>query len=262
AKGADLVKAYRRLAQADVPEAREQVMQFLKSGGGGGRRGNDGEKAKIALIRVIGQTSPQSYWEVLDSMVGTGQAELRNEITVALEQLAAPESVKTLSKAYKKEKDEEAARNLLRALAACGGQDKGVRSLLTKAAKQTRDEALRRNALIGLGWQVEQEEVRSTIETMLEEGSTEDRIAAVVGMGISRNELWLDKLKELAKAEAEPESRDPDLAAGLTLQQAAQAALEVHETGNYRALGAALQQASGDTIPRNRLFRPIKEKKE
>ncbi|MFT4647704.1 MAG: hypothetical protein ACI9X4_000917 [Glaciecola sp.] len=259
-KGGDLVNAYRRLAAADEPEAREYIAQSLKSGGGGRRGGRGGSATKIVLIRYVGLASPASYWEVLDSLVGAGEDALKNEVAVAMEQLAAPEALKGLTKAFKKEKDGVARKNLLRAIAACGAKDKGTRTLLLKSAKQTRDELLRRNALIGLGWQVEQADVSSAIEKVLAKGSSEDKFAAVVGMGISRDPLWLEKLKELA--EAKGTDGDAPEEGGLSLAEAARAALEVHTKGEYRALGAALTQASGDTLARLRLFRPLKDKDE
>lgn len=254
-KGGELVKGYRRLAQSDEEEARELVLQYLKSGGGGRRGGGkNGNAAKTALIRVVGQDSPASYWEVLDTLVGSGEEALRSEVAVAMEQLAAPEALKSLTKAYKKEKADVVRKNLLRAIAACGGKDKAARSLLLKAAKQTRDGDLRRNALIGLGWQIAQEDVQKVVEKVLNDGTPEDRLAAVVGIGISRDPLWTEKLKELAEEEGAPGEGEVSLSA------AAKAALEVHAKGEYRALGAALKQASGDTIARNRLFRPLKGK--
>lgn len=265
-KGGDLVKAYKRIAEADEPEARDQILQYLKSGGGGRRGGGGkGQTAKrAAMVRLIGLGSPQSYWEVLDSLVGSGEDSLRNEVAVAMEQLAAPEALKSLTKAYKKEKDEPGRKNLLRAIAACGSEDSTARGMLLKAAKQTRDEVLRRNALIGLGWQLDQSSVRSTIEKVLDKEEQADCIAAVVGMGISRDPIWLETLKQLAGETGEGEeasSGDADSdEAGLSLAEVARAALLVHEKGEYRALAPALSQASGDAIPRDRLFK-IKKRK-
>ncbi len=261
-RGGDLTKAYRRLAEADEPEAREQVGQFLKSSRGGGKLGRRGgrkaqtSKQTAAMIRVIGLVSPQSYWEVLDSMVGSGGDDLRNETAVAMEQLAAPEALKALTKAYKKEKDDLGRKNLIRAIAACGSQDKGALSTLLRAAKQGGDDVLRRNALIGLGWQVDQEGVRSIVEKALKKESMEDRIAAVVGMGISRDPIWVETLKEMA----EGAGNSPSDQASLSLADVARAALLVHEKGNYQILAAALKQASGDTIPRDRLFKVRKRR--
>ncbi len=268
-KGGDLVKAYKRIAEADEPEAREQIRQYLKSsGGGGGRRGGGmgqaGNAKRIAMVRVIGLGSPQSYWEVLDSLVGSGEDALRNEVAVAMEQLAAPEALKSLTKAYKKEKDEIGRKNLLRAIAACGSQDGGARSLLFKAAKQTRDGMLRRNALIGLGWQVDQNSVRSTLEKVLAKEEQADCIAVVIGMGISRDPIWVDTLKQIADEEGTGEDESSDEPnpekADLSLAEVARAALLVHEKGEYRTLAPALREASGDTIPRDRLFKVKKGK--
>ncbi|MCP5021402.1 MAG: hypothetical protein GY930_06460 [bacterium] len=267
-KGGDLVKAYKRIAEADEPEARDQIQQYLKSSGGGGRRGGGkgqaGSAKHIAMVRVIGLGSPQSYWEVLDSLVGNGEDALRNEVAVAMEQLAAPEALKSLTKAYKKEKDEIGRKNLLRAIAACGGQDSAARSLLLKAAKQTRDGVLRRNALIGLGWQVDQNSVRSTIEKVLGEEEQADCIAVVIGMGISRDPIWVDTLKQIADEEGtggdgSSDDSNPEKA-DLSLAEVARAALLVHERGEYRALAPALRKVSGDTIPRDRLFKVAKGK--
>ncbi|MEC8495696.1 MAG: hypothetical protein VXZ39_12270, partial [Planctomycetota bacterium] len=72
-----------------------------------------------------------------------------------------------------------------------------------------------------------------------------EREAAVVAMGISRDEAWTEMLTRIREDEEEPQE----------LRDAASASLEVIAGGEYRLLRDALMRAGSDEIPRDRLFR-------
>ncbi|MEE2940773.1 MAG: hypothetical protein VX460_10345, partial [Planctomycetota bacterium] len=255
------------LATADEEEAREYVLSLLRSGGGrggGGRRGGGGgggrngsERERAALLRWIGTASPISYVEVVEPFIGAGTVEARSEAIVALEQLASEESVKSLLGALKKAKDERIEKNLLRALGACGPEDRKARSALLKASQDLKKPLARQNALLGLGWAEGDEDVSERLRqaALPEEFAAKakigpDRItelereAAVVAMGITRNEAWTEMLTGIRDDEDEPEE----------LRDAAAASLEVIAGGEYRLLRDALMRAGSDEIPRDRLF--------
>ena len=253
------------LATADEDAAREYVLSLLRSGGGrggGGRRGRGGgrngsERERAALLRWIGTASPVSYAEVVEPFIGAGTVEARSEAIVALEQLASEDSVKALLGALKKAKDETIEKNLLRAIGACGPEDRKVRSALLKASEDVKNPLARQNALLALGWAESDEGVTERLRqaALPEEFAKKakigpDRItelereAAVVAMGISRDEAWTEMLTEIRDDEEEPQE----------LRDAASASLEVIAGGEYRLLRDALMRAGSDEIPRDRLF--------
>lgn len=253
------------LATADEDAAREYVLSLLRSGGGrggGGRRGRGGgrngsERERAALLRWIGTASPVSYAEVVEPFIGAGTVEARSEAIVALEQLASEDSVKALLGALKKAKDETIEKNLLRAIGACGPEDRKVRSALLKASEDVKNPLARQNALLALGWAESDEGVAERLrQAVLPEEFAKkakigpDRItelereAAVVAMGISRDEAWTEMLTEIRDDEEEPQE----------LRDAASASLEVIAGGEYRLLRDALMRAGSDEIPRDRLF--------
>lgn len=253
------------LATADEDAAREYVLSLLRSGGGrggGGRRGGGGgrngsERERAALLRWIGTASPVSYAEVVEPFIGAGTVEARSEAIVALEQLASEDSVKALLGALKKAKDETIEKNLLRAIGACGPEDRKVRSALLKASEDVKNPLARQNALLALGWAESDEGVAERLrQAVLPEEFAKkakigpDRItelereAAVVAMGISRDEAWTEMLTEIRDDEEEPQE----------LRDAASASLEVIAGGEYRLLRDALMRAGSDEIPRDRLF--------
>ena len=253
------------LATADEDAAREYVLSLLRSGGGrggGGRRGRGGgrngsERERAALLRWIGTASPVSYAEVVEPFIGAGTVEARSDAIVALEQLASEDSVKALLGALKKAKDETIEKNLLRAIGACGPEDRKVRSALLKASEDVKNPLARQNALLALGWAESDEGVAERLrQAVLPEEFAKkakigpDRItelereAAVVAMGISRDEAWTEMLTEIRDDEEEPQE----------LRDAASASLEVIAGGEYRLLRDALMRAGSDEIPRDRLF--------
>ena len=261
----DRTSNIQHLATADEDAAREYVLSLLRSGGGrggGGRRGRGGgrngsERERAALLRWIGTASPVSYAEVVEPFIGAGTVEARSEAIVALEQLASEDSLKALLGALKKAKDETIEKNLLRAIGACGPEDRKVRSALLKASEDVKNPLARQNALLALGWAESDEGVSERLrQAVLPEEFAKkakigpDRItelereAAVVAMGISRDEAWTEMLTEIRDDEEEPQE----------LRDAASASLEVIAGGEYRLLRDALMRAGSDEIPRDRLF--------
>ena len=71
-----------------------------------------------------------------------------------------------------------------------------------------------------------------------------EREAAVVAMGITRDEAWIELLTEIKGDEAEPEP----------LRKAAESSLAVIGGEPYDRLREALMRAGSDEIPRDRLF--------
>ncbi len=254
---AQLYDNYERLRMSTSPAAREQIKKYLnqmKPVPGGGS----------PMIRDIGGDSPIEYWDILTPFASDPDTKVRNEVAVALEQLAVPESLKQLTKQYKKEKDPQVRKNLLRAISACGPNSKAAQSLVLKAAKQSKDDLLRRNALICLGLREPSEDGRNAIQKALKGDSEMDRFAAVVAMGLSHDDHWDLALAEASmpsKMGAAPKKKKKKKRKkkgavtekpSIPIQEIAQTAIIVRSNGQTSLLRAARMEACGDTIPRRR----------
>ena len=272
-------RAVQRIMTADEPEAIEFVRTELRSGGGnargggggggrGGRGGGGGgggrnsEDRRPAHLRTMGTVSPSSYWEIAAEYLDDSILEVRAEAVVALEMLAAPDSVRVLQSALKKEKDDTVRKNILRALGTAGATDKKVHAALEKAVLKEKDEIIRRNATLALGSLAQSASVDALLTEILadEERTHRERAAAVCAMALTRRAEWLELLRPALRAaqaaeageipEGEPEGFVPtdDLLAAL------QAAVQLLEGGDLSVLKDAVTAAGRDTIPRERWF--------
>ncbi|MDG1984868.1 MAG: hypothetical protein P8M11_09890 [Planctomycetota bacterium] len=268
--GGEQREMIRRLATSDEPEAREYILAVLRAGGGGGGRGGgrggrggggrggNSDRERGQLLRWIGEESPASYWEVCVEFADSGAEEVKQEAVVALEQLGAQESVSVLMKALRRSaSDPERHKNVLRALGSAARDDRKARSALLKASIDRKQPLIRANALVALGWLDADEDVANRLKAAAlpalhgdlakvdaEDVTLQERLGAVVAMGISRQPEWKPLLDGLVAAEAE----EPGLKA------AAEAALSVLAGKPYEALRTALEEAGSDEIPRERLF--------
>lgn len=252
-----------RLVTADEPEARDYVLSVLRAGAGdgsarGGRGGNsDPAKVRGELIRWIGTASPPTYWELCAEFANSGTPSVKREAVVALEQLSASGSLPTLMKAYKRASESVDRKNLLRAIGASARGDKKARKEVLKASIDKRDTVVRANALLALGWLDADDDVDSRLgEAALpatlgtdakikpDKVTSNERLAAVVAMGLSRRADWKELLTGIDGDESEDEA----------LREAARQAILVIDGEPYGALRSALRMAGGDEIPRDRLF--------
>ncbi len=264
--GGDPNEMLRRLATADEPEARAYILTALRAGaagGGSGRGGRGGsgnaDRARGRLIRWIGERSPQSYWEICAEFADSGTADVQNEAVIALEQMANEESLGMLMKAYRRASTNPAAqKNLVRAIGAVGRDDKKARTTLLRASIDKKNEEVRANALIALGWfDVNADVTKRLLEAALPEThgakakippgkvTPNERLGAVVAMGISRDSEWTPTLQSIADDEDGVDEK---------LRNAARAALKVIDGGNYGLLDRYQKDAGSDKIKRERLF--------
>ena len=116
-----------------------------------------------------------------------------------------------------------------------------MRKLLVKSATREKDPALRRNALIALGYLAPHKTVRAALEDALGGDDEEDRLAAAYAMALTRDAAWLPLLEEAAAADA---PRRADLAP----------AIAVLEGANLRRIAEVFGRVSGDESIRIRLF--------
>ncbi len=270
--GGEQREMIRRLATSDEVEAREYVLSVLRAGGGGGGRGGgrggrggggsgrggNSDRERGQLLRWIGEQSPASYWEVCIEFADSGADEVKQEAIVALEQLGAEDSLSVLMKALRRSGSEpDRQKNVLRAIGSVARDDRKARTALLKASVDRKQPLIRANALVALGWLDADEDVTERLmaaalpsvhgglaKVEAEEVTEEERLGAIVAMGISRQPEWKPLLEKLAAAEDE----EPGL------KEAAEASLGVLAGEPYARLRSYLETAGSDEIPRERLF--------
>ncbi|MCB9914018.1 MAG: hypothetical protein H6828_02580 [Planctomycetes bacterium] len=253
-RGDEHQKALRRLAQADEPEACNYMVGILRAAAGGGRGGGGrggggpagdgsepGKDRRIELLRWIATSSPPSYWEVVAEVLSAGEPALRAQAVVAIEELAAPESLKEVRAALSKEKDAKIKKDLYRALGAVARDDAKARKTLLKQAGDKRQPLWQRNAILALGMLTPDEEVHAFLTELVTSGEGQVREAALAAIALTRDPAWLELLKgDLTGTES--------FTALLVNVRA------VLEGGKLALVRDAVEALGEDDLPRDRLF--------
>lgn len=253
-KGEQRIEALHRIISSDEPEGIEYILAELRSGGGGGgggrggaagaaRGGGGGGDQRAKLLHAIGALSPPSYWETAAEFAVGAEKAMRHESAVALEQLAAPESLKAVQNALFKEDHVEIKKEWIRALAAAGSTDAKTRKDLLKRAATEKDELLRLNTIVALGSLAPDEEVAAALSTTLKSGPANEKAAAAIAMAISRDPRWLAELD--AEAEASSDA---------TVDEACAAAAKALRQGGLLAIREVLKKVAKDEVERDRWF--------
>jgi len=255
-----------RLLLSPEPEAIEMIDAELKNeffgrngwagGGGGGRGGGglgggaggpgagfDAATYKDRIVHSIGLLSPHAYWKLLIEHFETTDEKLRHEVIVALEQLAAPDSVAAITKAAGKEKSPVLRKDLYRALGSAGAADEKARKSLLKALSTEKDTQVRRNVLFALGWFAPAPESDKALGDALAAGTAEERSAAGLAIGLTRHESWKERLTQ-----AEAKEENPEVKECLTV------ALGVLQGAGLNTLRTQIRRVCGDEIEREKLF--------
>jgi len=271
-RGEERASAFRSVIMADEPEALDFVLDELRGGasgssrgggrGGGGRGGRGGgggggynQDRRPQILHQIGVSSPSSYWVVVSEFIGDSKDEIRNEAAVALEQLAAPKSYRVISSALRKEKVVEIEKNLLRALGATGAEEKSARATLLKVAKKDREELLRANAIISLGYLLRDEEVVEFLTETFRTGEPREQAAAAIAMGLSREEEWLVVLDPSSASSEDGEDAEvTQLDLEDEVADAVEAAKQVLSDGGLAPLERPVVETAEDELRRERLF--------
>jgi hypothetical protein len=232
----------RRIMSADEPEAREYValeLRNLKS------RGSDPGKRHRDLLSDIGRLSPQSYWELVSELSQNSMDDVRAAAAAAYEQLAAPESIKDIKSALRKEKNPVIEGNWLRAMASSAPGDKKLRKDLIRNASKARQPTIRTQSIVALGYMVPDEEVNEVLRLELDSEEPDFARAAACAMAISRDSSWLEPLRARLKDSPPGE-----------LQKTLQDAIEVLVQGQLELLCGSLMAVCGDSIARPRFYGP------
>ncbi|HTF87223.1 MAG TPA: HEAT repeat domain-containing protein [Planctomycetota bacterium] len=263
----------RRLLMSDEPEVLEFVQQQLRgsvgsflgggaggaggkgggggggAGGAGGRGGNGGGRFHAMILHQIGIVSPSGYWELVSESLGNSDREVRAEAAVALEQLAVPESLRALNAALQKEDDVSIKKDILRAIGSAGANDAKTRAALIKRAKSDKEDVLRWNSTVALGFATIDPEVVAFLQACLAGKDPRARTAAACALGLSRDKQFIPFLK--AQAAELPEDANP---ADKQAAGAIGSALAVLNGAPFREIEPPIQKICADTIDRERWF--------
>ncbi len=260
--GEGRIEKIQRVLMSPEPEAIEYIGAELKNdlfgprGFGGGRGGGlggglggtgagggAGFDPRLILMHAIGVLSPAPYWKLVSEYLDHDDEKLRNEAIVTLEQLAVPESTKGLLAALGKEKAVACRKDLMRAIGSAGTNDDKARKALLKAVAGEKDATVRQNAVVALGWLVPGTDVNKALGDLFGSKNPDERAAAVVAMGLSRNEAWVPIVEGGIAKEADAK-----------VKAAAEAALAVLKGGSLTGLREPLRTACDDGIERERFF--------
>ncbi|MBI4878221.1 MAG: HEAT repeat domain-containing protein [Planctomycetes bacterium] len=227
-----------RLLLSEDKKAIEYVQSWMNSRFLGGNR--PGRLTEV--IHAIGRTSPPVWWEVVEPFLGDHRIEVRREAAVALEQLAEPKSLGALTKQWKKEKEVDAQKELIRAIAAVGCAEQKAIKLATDQARKADEQVLRVNALIGCAALEDRETVLPLLRDSLADEGGGVRAAAAYVIAVRREEELKKLLEDTALMEADA-----------AVKEALERALEVLGGGREERLRPILAKFAHSDIPRDRL---------
>ncbi|MFT7677704.1 MAG: hypothetical protein ACI8QC_001687 [Planctomycetota bacterium] len=236
-RGTGKIQSLNRIMTCDEDEPRDFTMQQLRGG-----IGKKPERLR-GLIHSIGVTAPASYWEVVAEYATNSDILMREEAAAALEQLAAPKSVKVITKALKKEKDGRVRGAWMRALGSAGADDSKVRSTLVKAASKEKDREAKTGAIVALGYLVPHKDVEAAIRKAYTSEDSDHMLAAACAMALTRDKKWRDMLYPMLKQE--PQGQLHDALVGC---------LEVLTLGRLESLAKPLAEVCDDRVERERFF--------
>jgi hypothetical protein len=238
AKGRERVDAIRSMLGTDDPEA----VQFLEVELGNFRYEKRADQL-IRLLNAVGGASPPSFWDTIDHFLKSSDGEFRLLTAAALEQLAAPDSVKTLKSIFAKEKSGKVRKNLLRALGVAGAEDKSARSVVLKAWKNKKEPLLRTNALLVLGLHAKDKKARAALLEALQGSNPIHRQAAALGIAFGRDESLMDLLEGALSAEEDK-----------TTKAVMEKCKSVLQGSSLSTIGEDFSRVGEDSHPRPRFF--------
>lgn len=251
--------AFWRILHSDLPEALDFIQAELRSGelssgagggnpGGGGGGGDsasgDGGGEKHArILHAMGAVSPTVYWELAASFLDASDDILRIEAAVALEQMVAPQAVKALEKALAKEKKPEVAKDMVRALAACGATDPKIQASTMKRARTEKNELIRISSILALGLLEQDASVRACLAETLSGKEDKFRVAAILAAALTREEAWIAQIEPIKAA-----TKD------VAVLDAATRALEILHGGTLKRLETPVWTICKDKVLREKTF--------
>ena len=236
-----------------------QILLSARSGGRGGRGGGAGGGAggggaggegggagagggwKTGLVHEIGRNSPAEYWSLLTPLLSDNEIEIRREVAVALEQLAAPKALGDLIKRLHSEKEVAVQGELLRAIGSCGGASPKAMKLLQNTAQKDPKELLRINATVAVAALEDRELVLDLARSGLLAEVPGVRVAASYVIAIRRESSLKANLEEALQGESDD-----------SVKSALERSLAVLNGADSAQLDPLLREFTGSDILRDR----------
>ncbi|MFQ5504502.1 MAG: HEAT repeat domain-containing protein, partial [Planctomycetota bacterium] len=192
---------YPLIIRSEDPRAMRWVASTLSSRWVNGR-------LKVRSIEPIGQTSPQIWWKVVEPYAGHHDARVRYAAVVAIEKLASPEAVERLLRQWKSKKElPEIRARILRALGACGHDDRRASRVLERVLQSKQSEDLRANAMAGVADIDERRTFQKLVKLGLSDPSAIIRAAAAYAVAVHRDREMLEHVEIVAEQEKDAETR-------------------------------------------------------
>lgn len=187
----------RVILRSDDPEALKWGQNTLRGLPGGMKGG---------VLRLIGASSPRAWHAVLAESLESPDPALRLSAAAGLESMAEPKALPALQKASRSEKDEGVRGRLLRAMAACGPDQKSVVQAVQKTM-QSGTEALRVQAIVAAAYLDDGAAVRDLLKLALADAAAKARASAAYVIATRREQKLLADLEPLAAAETDPDTK-------------------------------------------------------
>ena len=226
-----------RLLRSEDRRAMDYVASMLKS-----QYFSLGDSRRLELtLHGIGQSSPETWWRVVEPFLSDHRLLVRCEAAVALEQLSDPASLGALLKQWRKEKDRPCRKELIRAIAGVGADSRKAADLVLDQAKQAKDSDLRACAVIASAALNDRELVLALAEELLADEQASLRAAAAYVIAVRRESDLRGPLEARALLEEDSEAK-----------AVMEAALEVIDGLETSRLDPTLRALTGSRIPRDR----------
>jgi hypothetical protein len=230
-----------RVMFSDIDEAVEFIEQQIGFWELGGTRATPLIDGAIGLI---GNLSPERYLELLKKFADRPSPATRARVAVALEQIGSPSGLAMAKSGWKKEKHADARPEWVRALGACGWNNKSVARTLIKVAQKDKDERVRLNAILALGHTLPDTGAREYLTELGHLNGGVEQLAAILAFGLGRDRQVVAFLE---KIRAEQSDSPP-------LQEHLDAVLKVLAGANLNELEPLVRAIDGSDIRRDRLF--------
>lgn len=244
----------------------EQQMGFWELGGTGARPLTDG------TIGLIGNLSPVRYLDLLKDFADRNGHSTRARVAVALEQFGSARGLSLAKTGLKKEKHADNRPEWVRALGACGWNNKSVARSLIKLAEKDKDVRVQLNAVLALGHTLPDAGAREFLMELADLSGGEQQLAAILAFGLGRDREAVEFLEKM-RAERTQAGSMPDPGDGSDAEPAPEleskadsasdqdplavhldAVLKVLAGADLRELEPLVRAIDGSSIRRERLY--------
>ncbi len=163
-------------------------------------RGISKEKDRAVAIRAMGKDEYSHASEMALRFLGDRSEWVRNCTVVTLEEMRDTEAAEPLLTLFKRARDKELRKDILRALGPCAAGNEGAKTILMKHAKSRKDKE-RIAAYLSLGHFLEDEAVRTLLRARYKsEGKdTIMKTAIIWGYGKSRDSEYIPDVQAFIK---------------------------------------------------------------